>query len=98
MTTAIAAVARRTAAHARAESTINPFPRQGARGAARWTPGARSSLRAHPFEPHAAPAAGTCRAFADQLDPGGRQRLDELHQRIDVPSDHPVARFHALDG
>src|SRR6516164_8647176 len=36
-------------------------------------------------------------AFADQFDARGRQRIDELHQRVDSAPDDPLARFHALD-
>ena len=50
------------------------------------------------LQPHAAPAAGAGRALADQLDAGGVERADQLHQRIDVAADHAVARLHALDG
>ena len=47
---------------------------------------------------HAAAAAGAGGALADQLDAGGLQRADQLHQGIDVAAHHAVARLHALDG
>jgi hypothetical protein len=34
----------------------------------------------------------------DQFDPRILQCGNQLHQRIDVPADDAVARFHALDG
>jgi hypothetical protein len=34
----------------------------------------------------------------DQFDPGILQCRNQFHQRIDVPADHSVACFHALNG
>src|SRR6185437_2573373 len=50
------------------------------------------------FQTHAAPAARTARALADQLDPGGAQRIHQLHQRIDIAAHDAIARLHALNG
>ena len=41
--------------------------------------------------------AVACGSFADQFDPSSCKRIDELHQRIDVPANNPAAGFHALD-
>jgi hypothetical protein len=50
-----------------------------------------------PLQPHAAPTGVTDRSFPDQFDARGRKRIDELHQRVDISPDDPLARFHALD-
>ena len=49
------------------------------------------------LQTHATAAALAHRAFADQLDPGGVERLGQLHQRIDITANHAVAGFHPLD-
>ena len=36
-------------------------------------------------------------ALPDELDPGLLERRDELHERIHIAADDPVACFHALD-
>src|SRR5690348_7590639 len=50
------------------------------------------------LQPDTAASGGTRRALADELDAGRVEGADELHQGIDRAADHPVARFHALDG
>ena len=37
------------------------------------------------------------RALTDQLDAVGGERVDQLHQRVDVAAHDAVAGFHALD-
>src|SRR5260370_42015257 len=93
--TARAAVAINTAAQGRAGSPIN-YPPVGA-----W---ARQRMDSHsaslcplPLQPHATPTIVTGRPFADQFDARGRERVDELHQRIDISPEDPVTQFHALD-
>jgi hypothetical protein len=50
-----------------------------------------------PLQPHTTPTGVTDRSFPDQFDACGRKRIDELHQRVDISPDDPLARFHALD-
>src|SRR6185312_16176348 len=50
------------------------------------------------FETDATAAAVTCGSLADEFHPCAVERGDQLHQRIDIASNDPVARFHALDG
>src|SRR5258708_17501960 len=50
-----------------------------------------------PLQPHTTPTGVTDRAFPDQFDACGRKRIDELHHRVDISPDDPLARFHALD-
>jgi hypothetical protein len=54
-------------------------------------------LASSPLQPHATATIVACGSFADQFDPSRRKRIDELHQRIDVPAHDPAAGFHALD-
>src|SRR6185437_11249209 len=49
------------------------------------------------LQPHAATAAGTGRALADQFDPSRAERTHQLHQGIDIAAHNTVARLHALD-
>src|SRR6266481_2247997 len=93
--TARAAVAISTAAPARARSTIS-YPPFGAQARQRMD-GRSAILCPSPLQPHATPTIVTDRPFADQFDARGRERVDELHQRIDISANDPVARFHALD-
>src|SRR5215813_11932565 len=84
-----------TAAHVSASSTIS-YPPVGA--GARQRIDSRSAIVCpSPLQPHAAPTGVTDRAFPDQLDARSRKRIDELHQRVDISPDDPLARFHALD-
>src|SRR5215471_17519622 len=93
--TASAAVAMSTAAHASARSTIS-HPPVGA--PARQRMDDRSTIPCpSPLQPHTASTGVTDCAFADQFDARGRKRVDELHQRVDIAPDDPLARFHALD-
>src|SRR5215831_4072909 len=95
ITTASAAVEMSTAAHASARSTIS-YPPFGA--PARQRMDDRSAILCpSPLQPHAAPTGVTDRAFPDQFDARRRKRIDELHQRVDISPDDPLARFHALD-
>ena len=55
-------------------------------------------VMSHHREAHAAPTLTADRTFRDELDARLSQRLDELHQRIDVPAHYAGAAFHALDG
>src|SRR5262245_17690590 len=91
---ASAAVAINTAAQASARSTISRYPCARPRTRAR----ARKAIASpSPLQPHAAPPAVADGSLADQLNPGRRERVHELHQGIDVAADHAFARFHALD-
>src|SRR6516162_16654 len=96
ITTASAAVAMSTAAHPSATSTIGYAPVRRT-GAPAHGQSQRNSVPS-PLQPHTTPAGVTDRAFADQFDARGRKRVDELHQRVDISPDDPLARFHALDG
>ena len=49
------------------------------------------------FQADPPPSLRAERALRNQLDPGGVERSDQLHQRIDIAADHPFARLHALD-
>src|SRR5262249_25099067 len=95
--TARGAVAMRTAAQASAGNTISHSP-FGALARRRRIDGRSTKPCSSPLlQPHATPTVVADRPFADQFDPRTCQRVDKLHQRIDVPSDDAVARFHALD-
>src|SRR4051812_14665134 len=93
MARARAAVAISTAAQARASSTITYSLARGGNSAQV----AAVQFSRSPFQPHATTTIVAGGAFRDQFDPGGRKRIDEFHQRIDVPAHDPAARFHALD-
>src|SRR5260221_4386404 len=84
-----------TAAHASARSTIS-YPPFGAQARQRMD-GRSAILCPSPLQPHATPTIVTDRPFADQFDARSRKRINKLHQRIDIASDDPVTRFHALD-
>src|SRR5215475_3356544 len=91
---ASAAVAIKTAAQASARSTISRYPCARSRSRA----GTRDAIALpSPLQPHAAAPSLADGSLADQLNPRRRERVDELHQGIDVAADHPFARFHALD-
>src|SRR5262245_6650133 len=91
---ATAAIAIKTAAQASARSTISQYPCARSRSRA----GSRNAIaRPSPLQPHAAAPGLADGSLADQLNPRRRERIDELHQGIDVAADHPFARFHALD-
>src|SRR3954465_10235240 len=93
MARASGAVAISTAAQARASSTISYSLARGGNSGQ----GVEVQFSRSPFQPHATTTIVAGGAFRDQFDPGGRKRIDELHQRIDVPAHDPAARFHALD-
>src|SRR3990170_168462 len=57
-----------------------------------------SAMSRSSLQPHAAACALACRSLADQFDAGSVKRLDQLHERVDIAADHPVARFHPLNG
>jgi len=57
----------------------------------------RSSERSGNSKAYAASAALADDTFADQLDACSVQGANQFHERIDIASDHAVARFHALD-
>jgi hypothetical protein len=48
-------------------------------------------------QPHTSAFALACSTFSDQLDAGGFERLDQLHERVDIAADHSPAPFHPLD-
>src|SRR5262249_34334158 len=96
ITTPNAAAEMSTAAHASARSTIS-HPPVGA--PARQRMDTRSAILCPlPLQPHTTSTAVTDCAFPDQFDASGCKRVDKLHQRVDISPDHPLARFHALDG
>src|SRR5258705_6995997 len=67
------------------------------RAASRCTTTAlRESLAPFPQADTAA-AALARRTFVDQFDAQPLERRNQLHQRLDVAADHPIARLHALD-
>ena len=37
------------------------------------------------------------KVFADQFDAAGGERIDELHQRVDIAAHHAARSFHALN-
>jgi len=49
-------------------------------------------------ETYASTAGRAGNTRIDQLDPRVLQCRNQLHQRVDVPTDDTVARFHALNG
>jgi hypothetical protein len=50
------------------------------------------------FQPHAAAAASAHATIVDQFDATRFQRRDQLHQRVDVATNHILARLHPLNG
>jgi hypothetical protein len=57
-----------------------------------------SAIAGSSLQPRAAASALACRSLADQFYAGSVKRPDQLHERVDIASDHPVARFHPLNG
>jgi hypothetical protein len=57
-----------------------------------------SAIVSSSLQPHAAAFALAGSPLDDQLDAGGVERFDQFHERVDVTADHPVARFHPLNG
>src|SRR5262245_10384536 len=66
----------------------------GSRIALPWSSLAPCAWR---LQPDAAAAAARRRALADQLDAGNRERVDQLHQGIDIAADDAFGALHALD-
>src|SRR5581483_3987188 len=56
-----------------------------------------SAMAGSRLQPHAATAALAHGTLSDQLDARRVERLDQLHERIDIAADDAVACFHALD-
>src|SRR5262249_15485100 len=50
------------------------------------------------LQSHAAPAALAGGSLADQLEPCGLERDNQLHQRFHIAPDHPLTGLHALNG
>jgi hypothetical protein len=50
------------------------------------------------LQTHSTSAARASATLADELDPGDIEGGDQLHQRVDIASDHAAAGLHPLDG
>jgi hypothetical protein len=61
----------------------------------RWR---RCACHRWPLEPHTSATSIAGRILADQLDAGGIEGANDLHQGIDYAAHVALARFHALHG